>query len=326
MSAHRKKWTGKRGGGGSRYNRVGLAKLVGFLALTGVVGVVVAPAFAEPVLGCPLGLDKGVFWVRSIATYTKHTKWFNPNLGRMEPLPAGWYSKKTAIPVRLGYGLSDRLDVGVSVPWESRKLRRKQGPDWVEKDDSGLGDIWVAAKCKFIYQAAPVQRHWAFGVAYRFDSAGDGKVKNGIGSGANAWRLGLLYHGQTGPAATDELCGHLTYEFGDTVRDIAGFGKSGYRNADRISYKLFAEKELSPKWGLVFGPSGWLQVDETEKPNGTGVGYRAYVHNVSAKLEYYPNGHENEHQRLVLGISLPHAAKNGFTANRVFKFGGMWTW
>ena len=326
MSSRQRKQVTKRGGDGFGLSRISMGGLVQLLVIAGVLGVAASPTFAEPVLGCPLGLHNGEFWVRSIATYTKHTEWFNPSTGRMEPLPAGWESKKTAIPVRLGYGLADRLDVGISVPWESRKLRRQQGPGWIEKDDSGLGDIWVAAKYKFIYQPEPVERHWAFGVAYRFDSASDGKVKNGIGSGANAWRLGLLYHGQTSPGATDELCGHLTYEFGDTVRDIAGFGKSGYRNADRISYKFFAEKPLSDKWGLVFGPSGWLQTDETEKPSGEGVGYRAYVHNVAAKLEYFPNGPGNHHQKLVLGISLPHAAKNGFTADRVFKFGGMWTW
>ena len=63
----------------------------------------ITPASAEEVLGCPLGLEKGKLWVRSIAKYTEHTEWFNPSSGYMEPLPAGWYSKKTEIPVRLGY-------------------------------------------------------------------------------------------------------------------------------------------------------------------------------------------------------------------------------
>ena len=307
--------------------RVALSVIIA-TAVTLTLGMIARPVVAEPVVGCPLGLEKGKFWLRSIAKYVDHTERYNPQTGAMEDLPAGWHSRKTQLPIRLGYGLTERIDVGLVLPFAWRDLRMQKQGNWVEKDSSGFEDIWVSAKYKFLESYEPKgsfeERHACVALAHRFDTASDGKCVNGLGTGADAWRLALLFHADFSEKSA--VCAHLTYDMIGNARTIDGFGKSGYHYADRMGYKFFVERELADKWAAIFGPTGWFETSQTTQPNDDGVGYRAHSHNFALKVEYHPNGAESEHQKLMVGLSMPYSAKSQFTPDIGYSFGGMWTW
>ena len=286
------------------------------------------PAVAETVLGCPYGLEHGDLWLRTFYQYVDHTERWVPQTRQMEDLPDGWSSTKQTARFRLGYGLIDRLDIGVSFDYGDREARLgTSGGGFREINNSALEDIWVAAKYKFVEKLdrpGPWEEtHIAFGVGVKLPQSSDVEVTEGLGNGADAVRLGLLWHlcGEKNP----DICGHLTYTFVDDAPTITGYKKSGWELSDRFAYKLFLEHDLSSKFALVTGPTGWIDLDEPKGASG-GSGFHAYSHKWALNLCYHPNGVDIEHQRLTLGISVPYNVRASMAPDYALSAGAMWTW
>ncbi len=299
-----------------------IARLLGISILASFLLTLAAASYAEEILGCPYGLDKGELWLRFSYNNVEHERRWNSKTHQMEDLPAAWHSRKINTSYRLGYGLTDDIDIGVSLNYGDRRARLGSR----EISDSALEDIWLAAKYKFTEQTNRSgywqEKHLAVAAAFKLPQSSDTEVTEGLGNGADAMRIGLLWHlcGKH-----DDMCGHLTYTFVGKAPVISGYRKSGWDLPDRLTYKLFREQTLTNKLALAMGPSGWVDMDEAKGKSGSS-GYRAYSHNLVVKLQYHPNGVDIEHQRLVVGISKPYSVKNNMAPHYVWSFGGMWTW
>lgn len=305
----------------------GLVRLVvtGIIA-TGLLAGIQAAAVAESVLGCPYGLDKGDWWIRAQHTNTEHKERYNAKTNEMEDLGAGESSEKAVTRYRLGYGLSERVDVGVSLIYEDRSAHLKTEKGWNDINASGLADVWLAAKYKIQEDYTPdafwKESHVCLGLGVKLPQSSNSEVTQSIGNGADAVRLGVLGH-----YCHDDfdICGHVTYTFVGDAPTVAGWKKSGWDLPGRISYKLFVEYDLADEFALTTGPIGWMDRDMARGANGTS-GYHARSHNWAFNLAWHPNGVEIEHQKLMAGVTIPYSVKSGLAPDYSWMVGGMWTW
>lgn|GEM_PF-4617939 len=327
--------------------------------LFGVVTIVISflfseNAIAERVTGCPHGLKKGEFWPKVLYRHIEHKKYWSPATGKIEDLPSGWNSKRDKIDLRLGYGLTDKFDVGLlfTYEWIDRKYethqlnckggKRPGSGKWCTKKDNGLTEIWISGKYKFIdKQTIGIFKNIdaAIGLGYKFDVTEKEGLKNELGNesrGANVLRIALL----STEELTDkvELCNHIFYDLIGERRDVSGWGKSDEEVGDIIGYKFFVEYSPFPdkKFTLVGGPIGWIQIKPNEfeeKIRVTAPGnpqYKSHIeryrHALALKFVYSPlRGEAGHHKKVFVGIDWDYKAKKGWKEDFVIKCGGMWT-
>jgi len=287
----------------------------------------VAAGYAEEVLGCPLGIDRGDIWLRTAYKHTKHQERYNPQTGHMEALPAGWSSKKVSTALRLGYGITDRWQVAVVTTRNevTKHVRGRQG--WVDVDASGYDGWWLALTYKSHESYEPwegwQESHINWGIAYKFGCDG-ADAKNGIGNTADAIRVGLLTH--VDPDDKTSLCQHLTYTHYGDADVVQGWPKSGWDFGDRVGYKCYLERDLSHTFAMNLGPIGWFQVEQDKGPEGQLAGYKPSMHNLHVGLEWHPDGVDIEHHKIILGVNYPYSAKTSFAPDYVLSGIAMWTW
>jgi len=308
--------------------------------------MVSAEALAENVTGCPLGLHKGEFWVRSFTTYmyAERALWtYEPGeKAFMVDMPEDWHTRITKTDLRLGYGITDRLDVGLLLTYFDKHLRRenyKQRPNgtWfvkrVDKEGHGFGDVWLSAKYKILKDRGPFEA-LAVGVGFRLDASDDCNVTKGIGSGAKAFRAVVLSHMPFGPKV--DICTHLFYEWqgdrrGIDVKNDKGemvrWAKSGQNIGDKIGYKLNVEYALNSSGTLNahLAVIGWHKFEDRDRKDINIDRSDRYEHNLYPKFVWQPEGGEVEHRKLFIGCKIPFSYRKDFEAHFTPVIGLMWT-
>ncbi len=306
-----------------------LVMVLGGILLFSVVGDV----FAEETVGCPHDVGKGKFKVRSRVVYIHAQKCYSDEVwkalhagspysldyDKMVDLPDGWHLKKTRIAMGLEYGVIDRLSVGVFIPYVVKDLKRQVWSKqtnktvWKEVKDDGLEALWLSAKY-LIYSKSPglLGFDWEDGLflalAYKPSISSDEKIKNGIGSGTNDFKVVILSH----PHFTENffLCGDVWYQYRGKVKEIDGFSKSGWELGDKFAYRLFLGYEFE-KFAIVGGPQGWIAGSNKDKDGKELEDSNMYSHGIVVKFRWQPFGDE-EAGSIDLGIRILYANKTAF--------------
>ncbi len=302
----------------------------GVLALSVVGGV-----FAEETVGCPHDVGKGKLKIRGRTAYIQATKCYSDEVwkalhadspysldyDRMVNLPDDWHLKKTKVAIGLEYGIIDRLSVGVFIPYVMKDLKRqvwsKQASKtvWKDVDDNGLEDLWFSVKY-LLYSRSPglLGFDWEDGLflalSYKPSISSDEKIKNGIGSGTNDFKVVLLSH----PHFTENffLCSDVWYQYIGKVKEIEGFSKSGWDLGDKFGYRFFAGCELfDHRFVVVAGPQGWIAGSNKDKDGAKLEDSDTYSHGIVIKFRWQPFGDE-EAGSIDLGLRIPYANKATF--------------
>lgn len=302
-------------------------------------------ALAEDVTGCPLGLREGQFWVKSqtVYEYAERALWTYEagEKAIMMDMPENRHSRLTKSDLRLGYGITDRLDVGFLLTYFDKHVRtsqHKQKPNgtWVvkevEKEGQGFGDVWLSAKYRLVADRQHIEA-LALGVGFRLDASDDCEVTKGIGSGAKALRAVLLSHEHFGKF---HFCNHLFYEWqgerrGIEVKNDSGemvrWEKSGQDLGDRIGYKFNVEYCLNHTgtvWGHL-GLVGWHKFEDDDCKGATIDRSDRYEHCVFPKLAWLPRGPAEEHCKIFVGVKCPYKYRKDFESHVIPVLGMMWT-
>ena len=313
-------------------------------------------ALADDVTGCPLGLKKGEFWVKSWIQYVRATRalWSDSPQERPEmvSLPDNWHSRITISKLRLGYGITSRLDVGILLPYFDKHTRKEawktnskaeSARQTKELRGRGLGDIWLSAKYKIIDNTDNTRtiEALALGVGFKFDSADDSLVKKGIGSGAKALRVCLLSHERLGRL---DFCNHIFYEWRGRVRGIRFdkpvlmpgskprcvmrsvlWPKSGIELGDKIGYKFNVEYPFAAKWAVHLGALGWHRFDNRDRGGWRIADSHRFEHSIMPKIVFHPGGVEEEHKKIFLGLVIPYKSRKDLSAAVTPMLCMMWT-
>jgi len=282
-------------------------------------------AYAEEVTGCPLGLRKGELWINEKFSYSEAEEYFDPQSKKMKDLPKEWKQEIWGLNTRIGYGITDRFEVGLLLPYKHVNMRKQKKGKWISVNDGGIGDIWLAAAYKFIdnpeegfIEAAKI------GIGVKFDVGSDELVKKDIGNGAKAVRIVLLSHDRL-MGEKVELCNHIYYEWNGEARKIKDWEKSKWDYGDKIGYNFLVEYAFTPYVRLAFGPIGWAEISKTEKADGSEAHPKFYNHMFHLLLEYLPTGEERDHKKAAIGINIPYKVKNGFAPDYEIMGVFMWT-
>jgi len=303
-------------------------------------------AVAEEVTGCPLGLKKGEFWVKSQTTYlyAERALWTNERAEKavMMDMPENWHQRMTRSSLRLGYGITDRLDVGLLLAYFDKHVRRgnhKQKPNgsWfvkeADKEGQGFGDVWLSAKYKIVADKQHIESI-SLGAGFRLDASDDCNVTKGIGSGAKAFRAVLLTHEHFGQF---HFCNHLYYEWqgdrrGIDVRNQKGelvkWEKSGQNIGDKIGYKFNVEYCISKDatiWAHL-GLIGWHKFEDQDCDGVSIDRSDRYEHSVFPKFVWLPQGPAQEHHKIFLGVKCPYKYRRDFESHVIPVLSMMWTW
>jgi len=315
-------------------------------ALAAMVAVLLTvEAFAEEVTGCPLGLRKDQFWVKSqtVYEYAERALWsYEPGeKAFMMDMPENWRQRLTKSSLRLGYGITDRLDIGLVLTYFDKHIQKgkhKQRPNgtWFVKgsgkEGQGFGDIWLSAKYKIVADKQHVEAI-ALGAGFRLDASDDCSVTKGIGSGAKAFRVVLLSHEHFGQF---HFCNHLFYEWqgdrrGIDVKNDKGemvkWEKSGQNIGDKIGYKFNVEYSISKDatlWAHL-GLIGWHKFEDQDRWGVKIDRSDRYEHSVFPKLVWLPQGPAEEHRKIFLGVRIPYKYRKDFEAHIIPVLGMMWT-
>ena len=294
---------------------------------------VVGNLLAEETVGCPHDVGKGKFKVRGKIAYIQASKCYSDEVwkalhnsspypidyDKMVDLPDGWHLKKTRIAMGLEYGVIDRLSIGVFLPYVMKDMRRqvwsKQASKtvWKEIKDSGFEDVWFSAKY-LVYSKSPglLDFDWKDGLflalAYKPSITSEEKIKNGIGSGTNDFKIVVLFH----PHLTENffLCSDVWYQYRGKVKEIEDFSKSGWDLVDRFGYRFFLGYELE-KFTIVGGPQGWIAGSNKDKDGKELEDSDMYSHGIVVKFRWQPLG-EEEAGSIDLGVRIPYANKVAF--------------
>ncbi len=293
-----------------------------------VMGVAItSTVHAEPVLGCPLGIGNGELWVRGAYKIIDHSERYNAQTGFMEDLPDGWRSEKRSVPLRIGYGLTDRWQIAVATTYNEVERHVQTPRGWLDTDAGGWDGWWLVASYKSHESYEPWQgwqeSHINWAIGYKFGCTGE-DARNGIGNTADALRIGVLAH--VDGDEDDSFCQHLTYTTYERAATVEGWPKSGWEFGDRVGYKWFWEHVLARNLASTFGPIGWFQTDPDRSPAGQAAAYRAHMHNLQLGLAWHPSGVDVEHQKLVFAVSWPYSARTSFAPDYALTTTAMWTW
>ncbi len=294
----------------------------------------VTPVKAEEILGCPCGIEAGAgtFWFRTRFKFDDMTERYNRGQDAMVPLGEGWHNRVNMQSYRFGYAISDGWDIGLVLTYMDvdRRIYNAQKEKWSEVDDEGFGDVWLAARHTFMHET-----NWAGfdevfisgGAGMKFPATSDSEIRHGIGNGTDEFRIGLLTNWTTGRW---EFCNHLTYTWRGEAPVIEGWNYSGQNLSNRLGYKFKVGYDLTGDGrfcpGIMF--NGWMDMqDITFAPAFRNTGLdaeRAYRHNITYQLEYYPD--DEEKHKFVFGYSVPYDVKSGFAPDYTLSLLGMWTW
>ncbi len=296
---------------------------------------VIENAFAEKTVGCPHAVGKGKIKIRGTAAYIQASKcysdevWkalrgsspYSKDYDKMVDLPNGWHQKMTKVAMGLEYGITDRLSAGIFIPYVVKDLKRqvwsKQANKtvWKEVKDNGLEALWLSVKY-LVYSKSPglLGFDWKDGLflafGYKPSISSDEKIKNGIGSGTNDFKVVVLSH----PHFTENffLCSDVWYQYRGKVKEIDGFSKSGWDLGDKFGYRFFFGYEFpNRKFVVIGGPQGWIAESNKDK-NGTEIeDSDTYSHGIVAKFRWQPFGDEDAGS-IDLGIRILYANKTAF--------------
>ncbi|MEW6680645.1 MAG: transporter [bacterium] len=324
-----------------------------------VMGLIIfgKEAVADDVTGCPLGLNKGEFWPKMTINYSQATRAYwneNPEESpEMVSLPDGWHAKVFKSSLRVGYGITDNVDIGVLVPYIDKDVKKevwkwnKKEKKWIKKPkevkESGLADPWFAAKYKFRFgQKKGSIQSYAVGLGIKPSMTSDELISKGIGNGAMAIRGVFLMHE---PLPPFDLCGDIWYQYNgkaksfqvETPEGKVDWPKSDWDLGDKIGYRMILEYELGYKGKLavVFGPMGWIKFKDKDKDGETVKDSDRYEHSLMVKLVYLPEEKERfddiakelaaHHRKIFLGFKIPVSVKNDFSPSFMPILGWMWT-
>jgi len=304
--------------------------LVGILIFSSIEN-----AFAEETVGCPHDVGKGKFKIRGKAAYIQAKKCYSDEVwralhggspysidyDRMVDLPNGWHQKMAKIAMGLEYGIIDRLSVGVLIPYVVKDLKRqvwsKQANKtvWKEVKDNGLEDLWLSVKY-LVYSKSPglLGFDWKDGLflafSYKPSISSDEKIKNGIGSGTDDFKVVVLSH----PHFTENffLCSDVWYQYRGKVKKIDGFSKSACDLGDKLGYRLFVGYEFfNHKFVVVGGPQGFIAGCNKDKDGNKLEESDTYSHGIVVKFRWQPFGDEDAGS-IDFGVSVPYANKTAF--------------
>ena len=315
--------------------------VLGSILIFSVIGNV----FAEETVGCPHHAGKNKFKIRSKVAYIQAQKCYSDEVwkalhgsspysidyDRMVDLPNGWHQKIAKIAMGLEYGITDRLSVGIFIPYVMKDLRRqvwsKQANKtvWKEVEDNGVEDCWLSVKY-LVYSKSHglLGFGWEDGLllafAYKPSISSDEKIKNGIGSGTNDFKLVALSH----PHFTENffLCSDVWYQYRGKVKDIEGFAKSGWDLGDKFGYRIFVGYEFfDHKFVVVGGPQGWIAGSNKDKDGKELEDSDTYSHGLVVKFRWQPFGDEDAGS-LDLGVRISYANKTSFAPDYMLFIGG----
>lgn len=338
-----------------------IAKPVFVLSLVGCLLGLPGEARAEAIIGCPLGLRQGELWLRTGVMYVNANEAYmaedTASDPEMMPLNDSTHMQKLAAKIRIGYGITDWLDVGVATEYLVKDMEfygYQRSPAsgaiaWKHKivDASGFADVWFSGKVKLLGHHSllhPSEDGWleglALGIAYKAPTAGDDQVTRGIGSSTNDIKAGLLVHNKL--FGDFHLCSHLTYQYVGKVREVymrnhmtGGpypgtsevklWPKSGWDLGDKITYKANFEYELGKYFEIAVGAIGWMQAEHADSTGAIKEDTDRHQHSIVPKLVFFPLGGEHEHSKIIIGVNIPYKYKTNFRAPFIPMLTAMWT-
>ena len=293
---------------------------------------------------------------RSLTNYIYATKTFWNEISSREPemanLPGGWHAWVAKSGLRIGYGATDKLDVGMLFSYYQKDIKKEiwtktpqgQGRKEKEKKGEGFGDMWLSAKYKVTFGLVKGSlRSYALGIGIRLDAADNALVTKGIGNGAKAMRIAALAH-QPLPLGID-LCSDVWWEYQGRVRKIevrnekgemVEWKKSGWDLGDKVGYRFNFECPLTHngRFQTHLMVIGWIKSKDKDE-NGEEVKYsNRYEHSLVVKFVFMPRGEEEEnvqkllqahHRKVFIGIKVPLAVRNDFASTFTPMLGLMWT-
>jgi hypothetical protein len=294
-----------------------------FLSIIAVVVVQLALASlveAEDVTGCPLGLKRGELWFKAFLKSDDMTKRYDRGEDGMVDMLSGEHNRVHDVGVRLGYGMTDRWDVGLFAPlrWVDRRVYNKKAKEWVEVESHGIQGVWLASRYKFYYSEDTGvfdEVHLNVGAGIKFPLSSSAKIKEGIGNGASEFRLVFLSHETVGRLS---FCNHLLYNWRGEASDISGWNYSGQDLTDRINYKFNLEFDLLGS-GVIetsAGLVGWFDVEEVELAEASAGcaldGRKACNHAVAVGIELKPWGERYDHRKFTVKVRIPYEVKSSY--------------
>ncbi len=288
---------------------------------------------AEEVTGCPLGIKKGEIWIKTSVKYNDMKEKYNRGTDEMVDLEKDEHNRVYAFGVRLGYGITDRWDIGVLFPykWVDKKIYNKKEKKWSEVEDNGLGEFWIGSRYKFFYGeniGIFDEIHLNLGVGFKVPVSNGEKIKHGIGNGANEFRVVILYHDHIGRFG---FCNHLFYNWRSKADKISGWKFSDQDLTDRLNYKLNLEFDLLGSGILeaALGAVGWFDIEDIELAEGfenKGLDrMKAHDHAVAFGVEFKPYGEEYEHRKFTLKLRIPYSVKTNYAPDCTLMAIAMWT-
>jgi len=321
------------------------------LIQVGVIGlllfVVVIPAYAgDPIIGCPLGVEKGKVWLFSRTFYMRATKAFwnefptdNPIMVNM---PDGWHAKILKSSYRTEFGITDRLSLGMLLTYWNKDIYKevwKKKPDgtWMKKPVSyyayGFGDIWTVGLFKLV-KNHPTFESIAIGLGYKFDAADNTLVVHSIGTGTKDARFAFLTHDNI--SGRIHLCTSLWYEHRGKIRNIevkndqgqmVEWEKSGRDIGDALGYNINTEILLDKNGHYRIVPvlAGWKKLADKDKNGNEVKNSNFYEYSAGLMFIYLPFGEKCDHCKFMIGEKTPVKSVNSFNALISFRIGAMWT-
>jgi len=288
---------------------------------------------AEEVTGCPLGIKKGEIWIKTSLKYNDMKERYNRGADEMVDLEKGEHNWVYALSIRLGYGVTDRWDVGVLFPykWVDRRIYNKETKKWSEVEDNGLGELWIGSRYKFFYGeniGVFDEIHLNLGVGFKVPVSNSEKIKHGIGNGGNEFRVVILYHDHIGRFG---FCNHLFYNWRSKADKISGWKFSDQDLTDRLNYKLNLEFDLLGSGILeaTAGAVGWFDIEDIKLAEGfknKGLdGMKAHDHAIVSGIEFKPYGEDYEHRKLALKLRIPYGVKANYAPDYTLTAIAMWT-
>jgi len=283
-------------------------------AVAGIILMLLAAEilFAEMTVEDPRVIGKGRFKIRSTIMYIQAQKCYSDEVwkafhdsspysvdyDKMVDLPDGWHMKTTRIATGFEYGITDRFNVGVFLPYVIKDFAKQvwsKSADttvWKKVEDNGFEDIWLIAKY-LIYSKSPglLGFNWKDGLllafAFKPSVSPDEKIKEGIGTGTNDFKILLLSLPRFSKKVF--LYGKVWYQHTGRVKDIDGFAKSGWDLGDRFGYRFFlGYKIFNRKFTIVGGPLGWIAWNNKDKDGNEIEDSNTYSHGVVLKLILSP--------------------------------------
>ncbi len=298
----------------------------------------------DPIIGCPLGVEKGKVWLHSTTSYMSADKayWNEDSTGipKMTTMPTNWYAKILKSSYRTQLGITNRFSAGMLLTYWDKDIsketwKKKPNGEWFKKPVSyhsfGFGDIWFYGLYKIVKRLPRIEAI-SIGTGYKLDAADNSLVVHGIGSGARSFRFAFLTHINLIRRMSE--CSSIWYEYEGKVRHIevkndqgqlVEWEKSEWDLGDKYGYNLAIEYELSRHLKVVPKFMGWWKIEDKDKNGETVKNTKFYEHSLGISFQYFPIGTEYDHSKIIAGVKVPISSINSFSAPVVPMFMAMWT-